>query len=61
MAVTLSALRVGRPLPRGRFLVFISVRGSVDPKAMVRLKGLGQLKNPMISSGMESTTFRLVE
>jgi hypothetical protein len=32
MAVRLSALCAGRPLPRGRFLVFIPVRGSVDPR-----------------------------
>jgi hypothetical protein len=28
--------------------------------AVVRLEGLGQLKNPMISSGIEPATFRLV-
>jgi hypothetical protein len=50
MAVRLSALRAGRPLPSGRFLVLISVRGRVDPRATVRLEGLGQLKNPMTSS-----------
>jgi hypothetical protein len=38
-------------LPTGRFLVLISVRGCVDPRAIVRLEGLGQLKNPMTSSG----------
>jgi hypothetical protein len=51
MAVRLSALRAGRPLPPGRFLVFISVRSWVGPRAIVQLEGLGQLKNPMTSSG----------
>jgi hypothetical protein len=32
MAVKLSALRAARPLPLGRFLVLISVRGRVDPQ-----------------------------
>jgi hypothetical protein len=43
--------------PAGRFLVLISVRGWVDPRVVVRLEGLGQLKNPMISSGFEPATF----
>jgi hypothetical protein len=58
MAVRLSALPVGRPLLPGRFLVLISVRGLVDPRAIVRLEGLGQLKSP-ITSGIEPATFRL--
>jgi hypothetical protein len=45
--------------PPGRFLILIYVKGSVDPRATVRLEGLGQLINPMTSSGIEPTTFRL--
>jgi hypothetical protein len=58
--VRLSTLRAGRPLPPGRFLILISVRGCVDPKVIVRLEESGQLKNPMTSSEIELTTFRLV-
>jgi hypothetical protein len=58
MAVRLSALRAGRCLPPGRFLVLI--RGWVDPRAIVRLEGLGWLKNPFKSSGIEPVTFRFV-
>jgi hypothetical protein len=59
MAVGLSALRAGRPLPPGRFLVLISVRDWVDPRAIVRLEGLGKLKK-YTSSELEHATFRLV-
>jgi hypothetical protein len=43
-AVRLSALCAGHPLPSGTFLVLISVRGWTDPRTIVRLEGLGQLK-----------------
>jgi hypothetical protein len=57
MAVMLSALCAGRPLPQGRFLVLIPIRGWVDPRAIVRLEGLGRLKNLMTSSGIEPVTY----
>jgi hypothetical protein len=60
MAVRLSTLRAGLPLRPRRFLVLTSVRGGVDPRAIVRLEGLGQLKNPITSSGIETEIFRLV-
>jgi hypothetical protein len=45
------------PFPTGRFLVLISVRGWVNSRAIVRLEELGQLRNAMISSGIETATF----
>jgi hypothetical protein len=60
MVVRLSALCGGSPFPQERFLVLISVSGLVDPRAIVRLEGLGQLKNLMTSSGIKPATFRLV-
>jgi hypothetical protein len=56
---------VGELLPRtvgsSETLVnLISVRGWVDLRAIVRLEGLGELKNPMTSSGLEPVTLRLV-
>jgi hypothetical protein len=40
-------MRLSALYPPGRFLVLISVRGRVDPRAIARQEGLGQLKNPM--------------
>jgi hypothetical protein len=52
MAVRMSVLRTGDSLSPRRFLVLYSVRGSIDSRAIVRLVGLGQLKKPMTSSGL---------
>jgi hypothetical protein len=53
MAVRSSALRACRPLPPGRFLDLISVKGWVDLRVIVRLERLGSLKNLVTSSGIE--------
>jgi hypothetical protein len=59
MTVRLSGLHAGHPLPLGRFLVRISVRGQVDPRSIVQLEGLGKLTNPVTSLGIEPATFLL--
>jgi hypothetical protein len=61
MAVRLSVLRPGRPLHPGRFPELIYGRDLVDEMSIVGLEELGQLKNPMTTSGIEPATFWLVE
>jgi hypothetical protein len=61
MAVKLSVLSADCPLPPLRYLELISVRSWVDRNVIVRLEGLGQLKNPMASSGIEPLHFPICD
>jgi hypothetical protein len=62
VAVRLSALRAGRSLPPGRFLVLISVKRlsrPQDPSAAGWITSIE--KNPLISLGIEPATIQLVD
>ena len=60
VVVRLSASPTGRLYPQEIFLLLISTRGRVDPRAMLRSEGNMSLKNPVTPPGIDPGTVRLV-
>jgi hypothetical protein len=59
-AVTLSALRASRPLPPRKIPGTHFCYRPSQPRATMQLERLGQLENPVTSSGIKTATFWLV-
>jgi hypothetical protein len=60
MAVWLLDLQTGCPSPPGRSLVLIPVIVRGNPKVIMWLEGMGEVKNLMTSLGIKPAALKLV-